>query len=189
MTSDETLLQLATRLALPDLPEVLGPVMARAPDPVASTRRTESLLEAAAGWDTSRLQRVIREAPASLARVVWAVCGTAPFLTRFFTRAPERLLVLLEDDLATPRSPEQLESALDRELAMAGADTPAALRRFKYAELARITVRDCAPDLVPEARVEVLLEHTGPTSRLITIKAPAALARRLEHLDEEESLV
>ena len=42
---------------------------------------------------------------------------------------------------------------------------------------------------LPEARVEVLLEHTGPTSRLITIKAPAALARRLEHLDEEESLV
>ncbi len=37
---------------------------------------------------------------------------------------------------------------------------------------------------LPEDRVEVAMQHTGPTTRLITITAPPNLASRLDRLNE-----
>jgi [glutamine synthetase] adenylyltransferase / [glutamine synthetase]-adenylyl-L-tyrosine phosphorylase len=108
-------------------------------------------------------------------RVLATLCGAAPFLAPFLIRHPDWLQRLADDDLVTPRSAAAYAQRLDLELR--GATEAAArdvLRRFKYYELARITVRDlwAAPDDV--AATEVVL---GELSHLADALLAAALER------------
>ncbi len=78
-----------------------------------------------------------------LARIVAGLCGAAPFLAPFLIRYPDWLPRLAADELATPRSAGAYVRRVDA--ALHGVDehaVGAALRQFKYYELARITVRD-----------------------------------------------
>jgi glutamate-ammonia-ligase adenylyltransferase len=149
----------------------LEEVLARAPDPEAARRRAEQLQAAAEGADPERWRG---SPPQARARLVAGICGIAPFLTPRVAARPGLLFELLEDDLTQPRRPEELERRLDVELeaAPAGEETDA-LRRVKYAELARICIRDASPDLVP-------LADSGETLAELSLLADALLARSLD---------
>ncbi len=152
----------------------LETAFAEGPEPEAVARRAEALLEAARAHDTARLDALERERPDALRRVLAVLCGVAPFLARTATHHPELVPALAGDDLARPRSREELGQRLDA--ALAGVDDDAlgaALRRFKYAELARITMRDADPRLVPEERV-------GETLAELSFQAEVLLARALD---------
>jgi glutamate-ammonia-ligase adenylyltransferase len=166
--------QLEERLGTGPASDRLAATLARGPEPEAALRRTVELLDALLEADAARV-RALATRPEALARALPVVCGTAPFLARFFARHPTRLLALIEPDLSQARTPEALAEALEDELRdVPPADVAEALRRFKYTELARITVRDCADDLVPvDAGGEILAE----LSRL----ADVLLARALAH--------
>ena len=145
------------------------------PEPERGAARAERVIAAAAARDAARLARLRSERPAELARVLHALCATAPFLAATLVREPGLLFDLSEDDLSTPRTPAQLGARLDTLLAGAAAeDLGAILRRFKYAELARITVRDASPELVPEERVQ---EPLGELSALAETILSRALVR------------
>lgn len=139
-------------------PARLRELFAGAPEPERTARLAGSLLEAAAEHDGARLGALEAERPEVLRRVLLATCGVAPFLARFLVRHPGWLGSLAEDDLAKPRHLDDYRAALDRALEAAPADDAGAvLRRFKYAELARITVRDACEEWVPLARVDETL--------------------------------
>jgi glutamate-ammonia-ligase adenylyltransferase len=112
--------------------------------------------------------------PARLARVLHALCGIAPFFAPYLVRHPEWLLRLLDDDLATPRTPAVLARELDALVARdSAADPTIVLRHFKYFELARISVRDACEEWVP-------LERSGITLSEISQLADILLARAME---------
>jgi len=162
------------------LPPDLEAALAEGPEPASAARRAATLIEALGASDPARLDAALESRPAELCRVLHVVSGVAPFLARFLQRRPGELLDLVEDDLRTPRSLADYQSRLHAALASASAGEEAdTLRRFKYAELARITVRDCCDDLVPEARVgEVLLELSCLAESLLS-RALTLAARRV----------
>jgi len=164
----------------------LEAALAQGPEPRSAARRAAALIEAAAGADAARLEAAREGRPAELRRVLAVVSGVAPFLSKFFQRHPHALLDLVEDDLHAPRSLADYRARLDAALATAGAEEEAdALRRFKYAELARITVRDCCDELVPEARVaETLAELSCLAEALLSCAMTRAAARMASELGE-----
>jgi len=84
--------------------------------------------------------------------------GAAPFFAAFFARHPDLFLRLCGEDLARARTRADYPERLARWVAERGvADGRAVLRRFKYYELARITVRELCTDLVPEKDAAVTL--------------------------------
>lgn len=151
--------------------ELLEPAVSRAlaaaPDPEGARRRATELLAAARGVDEQALDAAD---PTTLARVLLAVCGVAPFLSRHLQRRPQVLLTLAADDLSRPRTAAQHAAAL-RDLTPG--DEEAELRRYKYAELARLCTRDACEAWVP-------LERSGETLGEITLLADALLARSYE---------
>lgn len=149
------------------LQATVAEALAAAPEPEDARRRAGDLLAAARSCDGEALAAA---EPATVARVLLAVCGVAPFLARHLQRRPEALLALCADDLSQPRTLEQHDTAL-RDLAPG--DEEAALRRYKYAELARLCTRDACDAWVP-------LERSGETLREITILADALLTRSFE---------
>jgi len=163
----------------PDLEEAI----AEGPEPVTGARRAAALIEAAGAADAARLEAARESRATELRRVLLVVSGFAPFLSKFFQRHPGALLDLVEDDLGAPRSLADYRTGLDAALATASKGEEAdALRRFKYAELARITVRDCCDELVPESRVgEVLRELSDLAECLLS----CALTRAAAHLTTE----
>ena len=128
------------------------------PEPERSAARAERAIAAAEALDAARLARLRRDHPEALARVLRALCASAPYLSATLVREPGLLFALAEDELTAARSPEAMGATLDAALAAAPAsELGLVLRRFKYAELARITVRDASPELVPEERVQETL--------------------------------
>ena len=157
----------------------LEAALAEGPEPAGASRRAAALIEAASTADAARLEAFRESRSRALQRVLLVVCGVAPFLSKFFQRHPGALLDLAEDDLGTPRSLADYRARLEAVLDRAGAAEEAdALRRFKYAELARITVRDCSDDLIPEARVgDTLAELSYLAEALLSCALSRAAAR------------
>ena len=146
----------------------VGEALANAPEPEAALRRAADVLTAAAHCDAAALAETWRSDPASLLRVLVAVCGVAPFLARFAAARPEAWLGAARAGLP-PRTLDAHHESLTRALEAAPDDAAAtALRRYKYAELIRICARDADPELVP-------LECSGETLTEITLLADALL--------------
>ena len=114
-------------------------------------------------------------------RAAATLCGAAPFLAPHLRRHGDWLARLVTDALDAERSPEaydeRLTAALEGE-----ADAAAGLRRFKYYELARLTLRDlwAAPDDV--ATTEAVL---GELSHLADALLAAALRCALAQVAAE----
>jgi glutamate-ammonia-ligase adenylyltransferase len=162
----------------------LEAALAEGPEPAGAARRAAALIEAAGAADAARLEAVRETRASELERALLVVCGVAPFLSKFFQRHPRALLGLVEDDLGTPRSLADYRTRLDAALDAASAEEePDTLRRFKYAELARITLRDCREDLIPEARVgEILAELSYLAEALLSCALTRAAARMASEL-------
>jgi [glutamine synthetase] adenylyltransferase / [glutamine synthetase]-adenylyl-L-tyrosine phosphorylase len=161
----------------------LEAAFAEGPEPARTARLAADVIEAAAARDAARLARLESERGEALVRVLRATCGVAPFLAGFLVRHPEWLFTLAEDDLSVPRTLEELTERLRATLeGVAPEDEAAALRRFKYRELARITCRDACEDLVPEARVG---ETLAELSHLAEVILRSALARAAAELEAE----
>jgi glutamate-ammonia-ligase adenylyltransferase len=147
------------------------------PEPERSAARAERVIAAAAAHDAARLSRARSERPEEFALVLRALCATAPFLAATLVREPGLLFALLEDELHAPRTLAQLTAHLDAELAHASfPELGGILRRFKYAELARITVRDAAETLVPEERVQETLAELSALAEAILSRAFSRVA-------------
>jgi len=159
----------------------LEAALAKGPEPSSAVRRSVALLEAADAADSARLDAARESRASELRRVLLVVSGIAPFLSKFFQRHPGALLDLVEDELGTPRSLEEYRDRLDAALAAAGAEEEAdTLRRFKYAELARITVRECCDELIPEARVGETLGELSHLAEALLVSAMQLATARLE---------
>ena len=177
--SDAGLRQIERELGASGLAAGVAAALAESPDPQGAALRAAQVLGAAARADAAGLAAAWARRPDALARILRGVCGVAPFLARLFTGRPEWLLALLDDDLAAPRSAadyaRRLEEAL---LGVAPGAEAGALRLFKYFELARISVRDASPDLVPEARAgETLRELSHLADALLASAFDCAAAR------------
>ena len=179
--TDSNLKQLETRLRLTGLADWLGTALARAANQAIAAPLAADLLEAATKSDRARLAQAYHEQPAALARVLTTLCGAAPFLVAFLTRRPDRLFALLDDDLTAERTLEKFRQRLGEALAPVPAPEQAeVLRRFKYYELARITVRELSPDLVPPDRFGEILAELSHLADALLAGGLAVAAGRLE---------
>lgn len=152
-----------------------------APEPEAARARFESWLGSTGSRIAGELLEFVFGDRRRAAWVLTAVFGHAPFFSRFFSRHPEKLLALFGEELESPRTASDFRRRLDRELESDEEPLPTLLRRFKYFELARTTVRECSPELVPpEREPEVLSELTG--------LAECVLGAALEHAFREQGL-
>jgi len=167
--------------------------LGRAPEPESTLSRAEVVLATPIANDpkplAARLGELAGERGQRLGRILYALCGVAPFFTPALRRHPEWILSLLEEDLGQPRRRDDLARRLRDELAAAGSDSPASvLRRFKYYELARLTIRDCCEQWVPLSQsavtlaevsqlADVLLDRALQTRRRLRVRAirPASL--------------
>jgi glutamate-ammonia-ligase adenylyltransferase len=148
----------AARPAVAAQADLLAATLARAADPTGAPARAVEVLDAASAADAARLAALLERRGDAVARVLAALCGSAPFLVSKLVRHPEWLFTLAEDDLAIARTRAEYQTRLRTVLdARPRAEVGAMLRRFKYLELARITVRDLADDLVPLAQAGVPL--------------------------------
>jgi len=112
-------------------------------------------------------------------RVAVTLAGAAPFLAPALIRHADWLGRLAADDLDAARPAADYAARLRATLADVAADDSAgALRRFKYYELARLTVRDlwAAPDDV-DATAVVLGELSHLADALLDAALQRALAR------------
>ncbi|MEO2237327.1 MAG: hypothetical protein ABGW95_03680, partial [Candidatus Poseidoniia archaeon] len=134
------------------------------PEPERASGRAERILAAADAAPDSL------EREAAFVRVMAATCATAPFLVPWLTRNPSWLAALAAEDYTAPRSAEQLAGRLAELRDAATGDDPSGwLRRFKYYELTRITVRDAWPEQLP-------IEHSAETLTELSSLACSILA-------------
>jgi glutamate-ammonia-ligase adenylyltransferase len=161
--------ELEGRLRLPGLADRVTRALAGAADPERAAHLAADVLSAAAAtlapaWE-ARGGRIVS--------LLVALCGAAPFFAPFLIRHPDWLTQLADDDLARPRRADVYGRRLDT--ALRGTDDAAvgvALRRFKYYELARITLRDLRA--APQA-----IDHTEAVLRELSHLADALLAAAL----------
>jgi len=154
--------------------ERLATALSQSADPVAAPQRAADVLAAVAAADGSRLRDVWVHRFDALARILSTLCGAAPFFAPFLARHPGWLLGLAAEDLTTVRSLAEYTTLLTKELqSVPTIGQPDALRRFKYYQLARISVRELSPDIVP-------LERTGETLTELSYLADALLSRALD---------
>ena len=170
---------LEKRLKLPGLARRLDAALTDAADPAHAPALAIAVLEAVAGESRSSLIRQWSRDPESLLRVLTTLCGAAPFFVPFLTRHPEWILTLAADDLAVARSVADYTTRVAASVAgVAHGDEGAALRRAKYFELARITVRELSADLVPAERAgETLAELSHLADALLAQSLAIAAAR------------
>jgi glutamate-ammonia-ligase adenylyltransferase len=146
----------------PGWAEPVRRALARAPRPRDALLNAQRVLDAI---PAGALAPHAARDPERLGALLLATCGVAPFLAAHLARHPDWLLALLGDGLGEPRTPEALRRTVGGALA-AGSDPERALRTVKYAELARITVRECA--WVPlEREGEVLAELSALADALL----------------------
>src|SRR5262249_25154565 len=131
--------ELERALDLPGLADHLTLALAAAADPAQAAALVGDVLRASRA-SLAPLWPAFGE---RATRLLTTLCGAAPFFARFLVRHATWLGDLATDDLVTPRAPAAYVQRL--EAALGGVDysgSAAALRRCKYYELARITVRD-----------------------------------------------
>ena len=166
-----------------DAPDWVRPLRARladAPDPAAARQLAGEVL---AAIDPEELAATASGRPEVLAATLGAICTAAPFLTRFLRRHPRWLVDLLADDLSSPRQLEDLQRRLEAALRAAGDEDPSlVLRRFKYFELTRLTVRDCTEQWVPLARSAVTLAETSQLADVLLASALRIVLARVQEL-------
>ncbi len=158
------------------------PLFAGCPEAPVALGRARELLERAEAHDPERLARCIAERPEALGAVLRGVAAVAPCVMRFVAARPGVLLDLIEDDLTAPRSLESYQARVAADLAATAdpAEAGGALRRTKYDELARISVREATPSWVPEARIGETLAELSHLAEAILDGALALAARQLE---------
>ncbi|MCG8588549.1 MAG: hypothetical protein MJE66_04595 [Proteobacteria bacterium] len=165
---------LAERVSLAPLAPVVEAALARSPQPDRAPPLLETLLDGLAGADC--LAPFLAQDAAGLERVLTVCSGHAPFLAARLARHPDWWSALTSDQLREPRDAEAL--ARDLSLALADGADADALRRFKYRELCRITLRECDPELVPpEREAEILAELSHLADALLAESLALALAR------------
>lgn len=163
---------------LPGLPAAL----ANCADPEGALPLARTLLEAARQADADRLKDLAERRPAEILRILSCICGAAPFLVRLLAAHPDLFFALVEDDFAAERAAEEFERRLDDALEAAEAepaDEGSLLRRFKYGELARITVRELSPDLVPPERTRETLAELSHLADVLLSRALDSTRRQV----------
>ncbi len=166
------LASLEKSLRLSGLKVRLGAAIEQCPDRETAARLVPGVLRAAKGAD---LADAWSAQPDDVCRVAATLCGGAPFFAPLLERHPDWLAKLAADGLAAERSAVEYRRRLGDAVteSTAGIDaTAAALRAFKYYELARVTVRELCADLVP-------LERTGEVLSELSHLADALLERAL----------
>jgi len=147
--------------------------LAACADPSGAPPLAANVLAAARAADSARLGDLAVQRGEVLRCCLACICGAAPFLARILAARPALFFQLGEDDFGAVRGARAYVERLEAALAgVAADDEVAALRLFKYAELARITVRDLSPDLVP-------FERTDETLAELSHLADALLSRAL----------
>jgi glutamate-ammonia-ligase adenylyltransferase len=159
-------------------------VLARCPDPEQAAGLVDGLMAAEGGEGAGSLSARLAGSDDAelhkLGQIVRAVCGVAPFLGAHVRRHPSWLQALLDEDLLAARSDEELKERLR---ALRGRDPEAPperiLREFKYYELARITIRDTAEDLVPLDESAIIFQELSTLADVVLAEALAVAAERL----------
>lgn len=121
-----------------------------------------------------------RQAGSHLAADLARLAASAPFLLPILAKRPDVLCGLATDDLSQPRLRADFDSVLDRAFAAAPSDADAGeiLRRVKYGELIRITLREASLERVPfERTAETLLEISDLADALLSRAIEIAAAR------------
>jgi len=155
---------LSQAASAPDWQRALVALLRAGPEPERAISLAERVLEAAHPAPSGEEQTT------ALLRVLAATCSVAPFLASFLVRNPDWLSALAGEDYTTTLPLEQLDERLQATRRAAGSEPAATwLRRFKYYELARITVRDAWPDHLPP-------ERSGETLAELSALADAILA-------------
>ncbi|HUI24939.1 MAG TPA: hypothetical protein VL403_02550 [Candidatus Kryptonia bacterium] len=177
--SDAALKALEKQLGVAGFARRVETALAAAADRTHAPAVARTLLQAAATVVSPPLAEVWRQHAEGLLRVLTTLCGAAPFFAPLLTRYPEWLLALASGDLSLARTASdyaaRLAAWLDR---VPPGEESAALRRFKYFELARITVRELSADLVPEDRAgEILAELSHLADALLGESLAIAGAR------------
>ncbi len=168
--------ELERTLALPDLAARLGRHIGAAADVAAAARLVPDLLHATA----DALRPAWAAHGETAVHLAATLAGAAPFLVPHLVRHPDWLARLAADDLAAPRPADVFRARLAAALARDGADPAAALRRFKYYELARLTARDLwAPPGDSAATEAVLRELSHLADALLDAALGLALAREV----------
>ena len=144
--------------------------LSRAPEPDRAVALAGGVLDALAPDERARIES---EHEGSLGPLLLVLCGIAPFFANRLRRSPEWVSRLLAEDLSRPLDADALARRLDAQLASTEDPEELTLRRFKYYELARITLRDASPGCLP-------LERSGETLTEISQLADLLLARSLE---------
>ncbi|MEE8475837.1 MAG: hypothetical protein V3T01_10825 [Myxococcota bacterium] len=161
----------------------LRQALANAPDPEQATRSAERLLATPlpdGGLVADRLAMLAGERGEKIARILHAVCGIAPFLAAFLQRHPEWLFELLDDALENPRQRDDLAERLDTWLRRDAEQEPGLiLRRFKYFELARLSIRDACDAWVPLSESDVTLRGLSDLADVILERALCIAAEEL----------
>jgi glutamate-ammonia-ligase adenylyltransferase len=179
--SDSDLRRLESDLRLDGLEQRVAAALASSFDPSQAAPRVVEALRRIAATAETQLRAVWQAAPERLLEILALLASAAPFFLPLLHRRPGILLDLAVDDLSQPRTAATFLERLGpaRAEAQALGLTPAdALRRFKYAELARITVRDLNLDLVP-------FPQTGETLLEISDLADTVLAAALDVAGDE----
>jgi glutamate-ammonia-ligase adenylyltransferase len=153
--------------------EPVRTLLERAPEPEQALRSAEGLLDATDADGSALGARIGEQIDAlegdpaeTLARILLALCGVAPFFVRILERHTEWVLEWLDDDLSQPRQRDDLAARLARQLD--GAPDPSqALRDFKYFELARLTIRDCCDAWVPLEESAITLSEISQLADVI----------------------
>ena len=170
---------LERQLDLPGLERVLGPALDRSADPERARPLARDALVASAA--EPNFASTWRRAPEQIARALSCLCGAAPFFAPLLVRYPSWLAGLAGEDLLEARTAavyqHRLQAALQR--APAG-EEGAVLRRFKYYELARITVRELSADIVPEDLEGEILEELSHLADALLDRALATVTARIE---------
>lgn len=179
--SDTDLRRLEADLRLDGLQQRVAAALASSFDPSQAAPRVREALRQIAATAGPRLCAVWQVAPDRLLEILAMLASAAPFFLPLLHRRPGILLDLAVDDLLQPRTAAEFRERLGPALAETqglGLPRADALRRFKYAELARITVRDLSLDLVPFAK-------TGDTLLEISDLADTLLSAALDVAGEE----
>lgn len=180
MSENERFHHLERSLQLPGLADRLAPALAVAADRERAGYLAPDVLTASA----AELAPLWRTRGDQIARIVASLCGAAPFLAPFLIRHADWVARLASEDLAVPRRAADYMTHLGA--ALHGVDDSGsgeALRRFKYYELARLTVRDLlAPpdDLATTEAVLAELAHLADALLAAALdRAAARVAARL----------
>ncbi|MCB0219661.1 MAG: hypothetical protein KDH09_08215, partial [Chrysiogenetes bacterium] len=159
-------------LGLAGLMGRLDAACARAADPADARMLCLQMLATFAEHDPGGLESLWAAHPDALCRILAALGGAAPFLLRHLGSDTKVIARMAGEDLSIRRARADYPVLLAARLEGVPLEgRPAELRRFKYEELARITVRDL--DVVP-------IEETGVTLAEVSHLADALLAASLE---------